>query len=154
MADREELPGGIEWFCPIHPHIRADPQLLQVGENLPAVLEPRSRCPYTNGFTGYFRRLAEMTMDKSLRIDRSLIRARSVLSRAERIDRLETQDRWQEGDSPFGLSKVRVYKMSVKEEEEEGGGRRKGKAGAEGAAAPAATDKKSEKKPDKKADKK
>ncbi len=55
-----------------------------------------------------------MTMDKSLRIHRGLIRARSVLNRAERIERLKTQDRWQEGESPFGLSKVRVYKMSVK----------------------------------------
>jgi small basic protein (TIGR04137 family) len=95
-----------------------------------------------------------MTMDKSLRINRSLIRARSVLSRAERIDRLKTQDRWQEGDSPFGLSKVRVYKMSVKKKkkkkEEEG----EGEAGAEGAAAPAAADKKADKKSDKKADKK
>jgi small basic protein (TIGR04137 family) len=94
-----------------------------------------------------------MTMDKSLRIHRGLIRARSVLSRAERIDRLKTQDRWQEGDSPFGLSKVRVYKMSVKKKkkkkEEEG----EGEAGAEGTA-PAAGEKKVEKKADKKADKK
>jgi small basic protein (TIGR04137 family) len=95
-----------------------------------------------------------MTMDKSLRIQRGLIRARSVLSRAERIERLKTQDRWQEGDSPFGLSKVRVYKMSVKKKkkkkEEEG----EGEAGAEGAAAPAAGEKKAEKKPEKKGDKK
>jgi small basic protein (TIGR04137 family) len=94
-----------------------------------------------------------MTMDKSLRIHRGLIRARSVLSRAERIDRLKTQDRWQEGDSPFGLSKVRVYKMSVKKKkkkkEEEG----EGEAGAEGAA-PAAGEKKADKKVEKKADKK
>ena len=94
-----------------------------------------------------------MTMDKSLRINRSLIRARSVLSRAERIDRLKTQDRWQEGDSPFGLSKVRVYKMSVKKKKKKK--EEEGEEGSEGAAAPAAAaDKKAEKKPDKKADKK
>jgi small basic protein (TIGR04137 family) len=95
-----------------------------------------------------------MTMDKSLRIHRGLIRARSVLNRAERIERLKTQDRWQEGESPFGLSKVRVYKMSVKKKkkkkEEEG----EGEAGAEAAAAPAAGEKKADKKTDKKTDKK
>jgi small basic protein (TIGR04137 family) len=94
-----------------------------------------------------------MSMDKSLRIHRGLIRARSVLSRAERIDRLKTQDRWQEGDSPFGLSKVRVYKMSVKKKKKKK--EEEGEEGSEGAAAPAAAaDKKAEKKPDKKADKK
>ena len=55
-----------------------------------------------------------MTMDKSLRVSKGLIRARSVLTRAERIERLKTADRWQEGDSPFGLSKVRVYKLALK----------------------------------------
>jgi small basic protein (TIGR04137 family) len=89
-----------------------------------------------------------MTMDKSLRINRSLIRARSVLSRAERIERLKTQDRWQEGDSPFGLSKVRVYKMTVKKKKKKK--EEEGEEAAEGAAAPAAPEKKGEKKADKK----
>jgi small basic protein (TIGR04137 family) len=78
-----------------------------------------------------------MTMDKSLKIRLGLARARSVLNRAERIQRLKAADRWQEGDSPFGLAKVRVYKLAVKKkkkkkEEEEGA------EGAEGAAAAAA----------------
>jgi len=66
-----------------------------------------------------------MTMDKSLRIRSGLVRNRSVLTRAERIERLATADRWKEGDSPFGLAKVRVYKLALKkkkkkkEEEEE-----------------------------------
>ena len=66
-----------------------------------------------------------MTMDRSLRVRRGLIRSRSVLTRAERIERLKAADRWTEGDSPFGLSKVRVYKLTLKkkkkkkEEEEE-----------------------------------
>ena len=75
-----------------------------------------------------------MTMDKSLKVRRGLVRARSVLTRAERIERLKATDRWQEGDSPFGLAKVRVYKLAVKKKkkkkEEEG-------EGAEGAAAEA-----------------
>ena len=55
-----------------------------------------------------------MTMDKSLRIRAGLVRSRSVLTRAERIERLKVADRWSEGDSPFGLDKVRVYKMALK----------------------------------------
>jgi small basic protein (TIGR04137 family) len=72
------------------------------------------------------RSAANMTMDKSLKMRRGLARARSVLNRAERIQRLKAADRWQEGNSPFGLAKVRVYKLAMKkkkkkkEEEEEG----------------------------------
>jgi len=55
-----------------------------------------------------------MTMDKSLKVRRGLVRSRSVLTRAERIERLKTSDRWREGDSPLGLAKVRVYKIAVK----------------------------------------
>ncbi|MFH1923180.1 MAG: small basic protein [Planctomycetota bacterium] len=68
-----------------------------------------------------------MTMDKSLRARRGLIRSRSVLTRAERLERLKASDRWEDGDSPFGLAKVRVYKLAIKkkkkkkkEDEEEG----------------------------------
>lgn len=68
-----------------------------------------------------------MTMDKSLRVRRGLIRSRSVLTRAERIERLKAADRWQEGNSPFGLEKVRVYRIALKKkkkkkEESEGEG--------------------------------
>ncbi len=55
-----------------------------------------------------------MTMDKSLRVRAGLARARSVLTRAERINRLKRAERWGEGDSPLGLPKVRVYKLSLK----------------------------------------
>ena len=94
-----------------------------------------------------------MTMDKSLKVRLGLARARSVLNRAERIQRLKAADRWQEGDSPFGLSKVRVYKLAVKKkkkkkEEEEGA------EGAEGAAAAATTDAAKKEAPKKEAGKK
>ena len=59
-----------------------------------------------------------MTMDKSLRIRRGLLRSRSVLTRAERIERLKATDRWEEGDSPFGLRKVRVYKITLKKKKQ------------------------------------
>jgi small basic protein (TIGR04137 family) len=55
-----------------------------------------------------------MTIDKSLKVRRGMVKSRSVLTRAERIVKLREQDRWQEGDSPLGLPKVRVYKLSVK----------------------------------------
>lgn len=78
-----------------------------------------------------------MTMDKSLQIRAGLVRSRSVLTRGERIARLQSSDRWNDGQSPFGLPKVRVYKISMKKKkkrkEEEGEG-----AAAEGAAPAAA----------------
>lgn len=85
-----------------------------------------------------------MTMDKSLKVRMGLARARSVLNRAERIERLKTADRWQEGDSPYGLAKVRVFKLAMKKKK-----KKKEEEGAEGAAAPAADAKKGDaKKPE------
>ena len=55
-----------------------------------------------------------MTIDKSLRVRAGMIRNRNVLTRAERIERLRDADRWSEGDSVFGLPKVRVQKISLK----------------------------------------
>ncbi len=82
-----------------------------------------------------------MTMDKSLRMRRGLARARSVLTRAERLTQLTQSERWKEGDSVFGLPKVRVFKLAMKKKKkkkEEGEGEA-------GAAAPAAGgDKKAE----------
>ncbi|MGD0515977.1 MAG: small basic protein [Thermoguttaceae bacterium] len=73
-----------------------------------------------------------MTMDKSLKVRLGLVRARSVLTRAERIQRLKTADRWQEGDDPFGLPKVRVFKLTMKKKKKK---KEEGAEGAEGAAA-------------------
>ena len=55
-----------------------------------------------------------MTIDKSLKIQRGLIKNRNVLTRVERLAKLQEQDRWQDGDSIFGLPKVRVQKISLK----------------------------------------
>jgi small basic protein (TIGR04137 family) len=74
-----------------------------------------------------------MTMDKSLQIRAGLARARSVLSRDERIARLKEADKWEEGRSPLGLPKVRVIKLAMKKKK-----KAKAEEGAEGAAAPAA----------------
>jgi small basic protein (TIGR04137 family) len=77
-----------------------------------------------------------MTMDKSLRVRRGMVRARSVLTRAERIARLQETDRWQEGKSPLGLPKVRVYKLTMKKKKKKK--EEEGEAAEAGAAAPAA----------------
>ena len=71
-----------------------------------------------------------MTMDKSLRVRRGLLRSRSVLTRAERITRLQEADRWKEDGSPLGLPKVRVFKLAMKKKK-----KKKEEEGAEGAAA-------------------
>ncbi len=67
-----------------------------------------------------------MTIDKSLRIRRGGMGNRNVLTRVERIQKLEENERWSEGDPLMGLPKVRVQKVTlkkkkkVKKEEEEG----------------------------------
>lgn len=60
-----------------------------------------------------------MTIDKSLRVRRGLVRSRSVLKRGERIAKLLEADRWKEGDPPVGLAKVRVVKLMLKKKKKE-----------------------------------
>ena len=62
-----------------------------------------------------------MTIDKSLKIRKGISRSRNVLTRAERISRLQDQDRWTESDGPFGLPKVRVYKVVLKKKKKKKG---------------------------------
>jgi small basic protein (TIGR04137 family) len=47
-----------------------------------------------------------MSIDRSLKIKGALTRHRNVLSRAERIEQLKEQEKWQEGNSVLGLVKV------------------------------------------------
>src|SRR5436305_1111325 len=74
-----------------------------------------------------------MSIDKSLRRKNSLQRARSVLTRGERIKTLMESDRWQDGRSPFNLPKVRVIKIVTKKAKKEKAAEGEG-AAAEGAA--------------------
>jgi small basic protein (TIGR04137 family) len=75
-----------------------------------------------------------MTMDKSLRIRAGSTRARSVMTRVERIMKLKETEKFEDGvNSPYGLPKVRVPKLAIKKKKkkkEEGEG--------DAAAAPAA----------------
>lgn len=73
-----------------------------------------------------------MTIDKSLKVRRGATSNRSVLTRAERLERLKETDRWTDGMSPLGLPKVRVRKLSMKKK------KKTKKEDEEGAAAPAA----------------
>lgn len=54
-----------------------------------------------------------MSIDRSLKTKGSLTRHRNVLNRGERIERLKSEDRWEEGDELFGLPKVANRKVSV-----------------------------------------
>lgn len=70
-----------------------------------------------------------MSLHKSLKQKNLLVRQRNVLTRAERIERLEEDESWDEDeDSVFGLPKVKPRVVSIaaahaieeEEEEEEG----------------------------------
>ena len=52
-----------------------------------------------------------MSLDKSLKGASNLTRTRNVLKRAERIERLQFEDRWGDDQSALGLPKVRVIKV-------------------------------------------
>ena len=55
-----------------------------------------------------------MTMDQSLKVKAGAIRARNVLTRAERIARRKELGRFDEENSVVGMPKVRVVKVSLK----------------------------------------
>jgi small basic protein (TIGR04137 family) len=77
-------------------------------------------------FSGAF----PVSLDKTLKVRRGGSSSRNVLSRGERIARLQEEDRFAPGRSPFGLPKVRVMKALA--------GKKKKKTAEEGAAAAAA----------------
>jgi small basic protein (TIGR04137 family) len=54
-----------------------------------------------------------VTIDKSLKSKGRLIRSRNVLKRGERIAKMQEDDRWDDGRSPFGLPKTRVMKSAI-----------------------------------------
>ena len=61
-----------------------------------------------------------MSVDKSLRLRNTLVRHRSVLTRAQRIQELIRQGVFEEGkDEPLGLPKVRVLKAKKRGKKKE-----------------------------------
>jgi len=97
-----------------------------------------------------------MSLDRSLKIKGALTRHRNVLSRAERIEQLKDEEKWQEGDPVLGLPKVAHRKSHAGKKEKAA----LAKEAAPEAAAEATAEEtpkaeeKTEKKADKKADKK
>ena len=77
-----------------------------------------------------------MSIDKSLKRRRGGSSNRSVLTRAERIKKLQDLEKWPDGRSPFGLPKVRVVKIVLKKAKKEKAA--EGDAAATDAAKPAA----------------
>lgn len=55
-----------------------------------------------------------MSIDPSLKIKSALSRHRNVLTRAERLEKLKTEERWEEGDQVLGLPKVSNRKAGAK----------------------------------------
>jgi small basic protein (TIGR04137 family) len=70
-----------------------------------------------------------MSIDRSLRLKDALVRHRNVLTRAERIERLKDEERWEEGGAVLGLPKVAHRKSHAGKKAE-----KKEAAAAEGAA--------------------
>ncbi len=54
-----------------------------------------------------------MSLHKTLKSKSSLVRHRNVLTRAERVEKLKEEDRWEKGMDPFGLPKVAHRKAAV-----------------------------------------
>lgn len=54
-----------------------------------------------------------MSLDRSLKSRSALSRHRNVLTRAERLERLADEDRWEESQSVFGLPKVAHRKIAA-----------------------------------------
>ncbi|MHC4870813.1 MAG: small basic protein [Planctomycetota bacterium] len=71
-----------------------------------------------------------MSIHKSLKSGNALQRHRNVLTRVERLDKLEEEKRWTEEDSVIGIPKVRSMKIVAKK-------KKKKDEVAEGADAPA-----------------
>src|SRR5689334_20744584 len=65
-----------------------------------------------------------MSMDRSLKSASSLVRHRNVLTRAERLEKLTEDEKWNDSKGVFGLPKVAHRKQAlakaVKEETAEG----------------------------------
>ncbi len=55
-----------------------------------------------------------MTMDSSLKVQAGAIKVRNVLTRPERIARLQELGRWEDDMDVVGMAKVRVVKVSLK----------------------------------------
>jgi small basic protein (TIGR04137 family) len=72
-----------------------------------------------------------MSLDRSLKGANALVRHRNVLTRAERLDRLKEEEKWDDKKSVFGLPKVANRKLELVK----GGAKEEAAAGTETAVA-------------------
>ena len=72
-----------------------------------------------------------MSIHKSLKLRGAMARTRNVYTRWERLQKLQEKGRWNDGDSVYGLPKVRALVVKL-------GGKKKKKAKLEDAEAAAA----------------
>jgi small basic protein (TIGR04137 family) len=79
-----------------------------------------------------------MAIHKSLVTRGKLGQHRNVLTRAERIAKLQGEERWKEGDPVFGLPKVRHIKMKARKKAKKAAAEGTAEAAAPGAAPAAA----------------
>ncbi|UCD55237.1 MAG: small basic protein [Candidatus Omnitrophota bacterium] len=77
-----------------------------------------------------------MAQHPSLRSKQKGKQHRSVLKRYERVKELKEKEKWKEGDSVFGLLKLKILKFKIKKEKAAPAA--EAVPGAEGAGAPAA----------------
>lgn len=77
-----------------------------------------------------------MSLDRSLKTKGALSRHRNVLTRAERIEKLKDEERWEDGDAVLGLPKVANRKAHTGKK----GGGKESAAEAEAAEAVATTE--------------
>lgn len=54
-----------------------------------------------------------MSIDRSLKVKGALARHRNVLTRAERVGKLQEEERWTEGEPLVGLPKVANRKVAA-----------------------------------------
>jgi len=60
-----------------------------------------------------------MSLDRSLKGANALVRHRNVLTRGERLDKLQEEEKWNDSKSPLGLPKVAHRKMALAKAEKE-----------------------------------
>jgi len=80
-----------------------------------------------------------MSLHPSLRASDKSNKQRSVLKRPERLRMMQSKEQWKEGDTVFGLPKVKTLRLKIKKEKSaEKVAAATGAAPAAGAGAPAA----------------
>ncbi|WP_459556341.1 small basic protein [Lacunimicrobium album] len=63
-----------------------------------------------------------MSINKTLKIKNTMVRARNVLKRVERIAGMKENESWKDGQAPIHLPKFRVLKSALGKKKKAAGG--------------------------------